>query len=165
VRIAKKGCFLSLEWEKTNFTTFGTPRNPPLEKILPTPMPCISKQDLQHILHRFSAACDQAETQISTKQRGNTSPQKTSQCTLQVRGNALQSAARGEVQVPWGGIHDSGVTEGRTRRLIDRLVKQTQVCVSFIGLWSQNGRFQTPQSCQFLHRFLFRSSPTTTNLV
>ena len=38
----KKGCFLSFEWEKTNFTTFGTPwKNPlvsPLEKILPMPM-------------------------------------------------------------------------------------------------------------------------------
>jgi len=23
----KKGCFLSFEWKKTNFSTFGTPRN------------------------------------------------------------------------------------------------------------------------------------------
>jgi len=43
---AKKGCFLSFEWEKSNFTTFGSPLKnlgkihewPPLEKILPTPM-------------------------------------------------------------------------------------------------------------------------------
>jgi len=44
---AKEGCFLSFEWEKSNFTTFGHPlekfrKNPllpsPLEKILPTPM-------------------------------------------------------------------------------------------------------------------------------
>jgi len=27
--ISKKGCFLSFEWEKTNFTIFG----PPLEKL------------------------------------------------------------------------------------------------------------------------------------
>ena len=27
--------------------------------------------------------------------------------------------------------------------------KVTQFCMSFIALWSQNGRFQTPQSCQF----------------
>jgi len=30
-----------------------------------------------------------------------------------------------------------------------------QFCVSFIALWSQNGRFQTPQSCQILNRSLF----------
>ena len=43
---SKKGCFLSFEWEKTNFTTFGLPwKNfgkipwcPSLEKILPTPV-------------------------------------------------------------------------------------------------------------------------------
>jgi len=29
-KISAKGCFLSFEWEKTNFTTFGLP----LEKIL-----------------------------------------------------------------------------------------------------------------------------------
>jgi len=42
----KKGCFLSFEWEKSNFTTFGSPMEkfrknplvPPLEKILPTLM-------------------------------------------------------------------------------------------------------------------------------
>jgi len=31
--------------------------------------------------------------------------------------------------------------------LIHGLIKQTQFCVSFIALWSQNGSFQTPQSC------------------
>jgi len=44
-RLAKKGCFLSFEWEKANFTTFG-PRGKilknrlvaPLKKLLPTPM-------------------------------------------------------------------------------------------------------------------------------
>jgi len=45
---AGKGCFLSFEWEKTNFTTFGSPFGkkilekcpsaPPPGKILPTPM-------------------------------------------------------------------------------------------------------------------------------
>jgi len=55
--LAKKGCFLSFEWEKTNFTTFASPwKNfgkipwcPPLEKFLPTPMsagtrPCNLKE-------------------------------------------------------------------------------------------------------------------------
>jgi len=46
--LAKKGCFVSFEWEKTKlkFTTFGPPLEnfwenplvPPLEKIFPTPM-------------------------------------------------------------------------------------------------------------------------------
>ena len=40
-----------------------------------------------------------------------------------------------------------------------RLVKQTQFCVSLIVLWSQNGSFETLQSCQFLNPSLFRSSP------
>jgi len=43
---SKKGCFLSFEWKKSNFTTFGpalenvwkNPLAPSLEKILPTPM-------------------------------------------------------------------------------------------------------------------------------
>jgi len=47
------------------------------------------------------------------------------------------------------------VTEGGARRLIHGLVKLTQFCVSFIVLWSQNGSFETPQSCQFLNRSLF----------
>ena len=54
----KKGCFLSVEWEKTNFTIFGPPwkkfgKNPcapPLEKILPTPMVllCIFGRQREH---------------------------------------------------------------------------------------------------------------------
>jgi len=42
---SKKGCFLSFDWEKLNFTPSGPPRktlekspSAPLEKILPTPM-------------------------------------------------------------------------------------------------------------------------------
>jgi len=50
---SKKGCFLSFEWEKTNFTTFGPPAikilekssaDPPLGKILPTPTDLANKQ-------------------------------------------------------------------------------------------------------------------------
>jgi len=51
------------------------------------------------------------------------------------------------------------VTENGTRRLICGLVEQTRLIVSLIALWSQNGSFQPPQSRQFLHRSLFRSSP------
>jgi len=32
-----------------------------------------------------------------------------------------------------------------------------------IALWSQNGSFQKPQSCQFVNRSLFRSSPMVMN--
>ena len=64
-----------------------------------------------------------------------------------------------EVQVTFGWY--SRMTEGGTRRLIHGLVKLTQFCVSFIALRSLNGSFQTPQSCQFLNRYLFRSSPIT----
>jgi len=51
------------------------------------------------------------------------------------------------------------VTEGGARRLIHGLVKLTQFCVNLIALWLQNGSFQTPQSCQFLNRYLFQFSP------
>jgi len=51
--------------------------------------------------------------------------------------------------------------EDETKRLIQRLAKQTQVCVSFITLWSQNESFQ---SCQFLNRSLFLSLPMVMNL-
>ena len=41
---------------------------------------------------------------------------------------------------------------------IHGLAKQTQFCIRFIALWSQNS-FQTPQNCQLLNRSLFRSPP------
>jgi len=50
--------------------------------------------------------------------------------------------------------------EGRTRLLM----KQTQFCVTFTVWLSQNRSFQTPQSCQFLNRSLFRSSPMVMKL-
>ena len=55
----------------------------------------------------------------------------------------------------------SQLMEDETKRLIQRLAKQTQVCVSFITLWSQNESFQ---SCQFLNRSLFLSLPMGMNL-
>jgi len=50
------------------------------------------------------------------------------------------------------------------RRLVDGSVKLTQFCVRFIALWLQNGSFQTPQSCQFSNRPLFRSLRMVMNL-
>ena len=68
------------------------------------------------------------------------------------------TAAGGEVQVPGGGI-----TCGRRRRLVHGLVKLSQFYMSFIALWSQNGSFQTPQSCHFSNQSLFRSLPMVMN--
>jgi len=51
-----------------------------------------------------------------------------------------------------------------TKILIHGLDHQTQFCVSFIALWSQNGRFQTPQTLQVFHPSLFRCSPVVMNL-
>jgi len=44
------------------------------------------------------------------------------------------------------------------------IVKANTVLRVFMALWSQNGRFQTPQSCQFSNRSLFRSLPMILNL-
>jgi len=58
----------------------------------------------------------------------------------------------------------SRVTDGRARRMIHGLVKQTQFCVSFIAPLSRNESFQTPQRCQFLNGSVFRSLPIVMNL-
>ena len=75
---------------------------------------------------------------------------------------------QGSVCCKWAAIHCSSwrssstlrwylrVTKCGVRRLIHGLVKLTQFCLSFIALWSQNGSFQTLQSCQFSNRSLFR---------
>jgi len=82
-----------------------------------------------------------------------------SQCTQQVSKNTMQHV---------GTFKSLRViftrTEGRTRRLIHGLATQTQFCVNFIALLSQNGSFQTQQSCQLLNRSLFRSLPIVINL-
>jgi len=39
----------------------------------------------------------------------------------------------------------------RNEQMIRGLVTLMQFCMSFIAVWSQNGSFQTPQSCQFLN--------------
>jgi len=78
---------------------------------------------------------------------------------LQVSGNTLQQVKK---------FKHLGVvfaSDGRWSEEIDtRLVTLTQFCVSFIAGWSQNGSFQTPQSCQFSNRSLFRSLPMVPNL-
>jgi len=39
--------------------------------------------------------------------------------------------------------------DGRRNEEADGLLKLTQLFMSFIGRWLQNGRFQIQQSCQF----------------
>ena len=72
------------------------------------------------------------------------------------------TAIGGDVQVPRVVVTCDGWRS--PRRLIHGLVKLTQFCVSFISLWAQNGSFQTPQSCQFSNRSLFRSLLMVINL-
>ena len=71
------------------------------------------------------------------------------------------ATAGGDVQVPWGGIHEWRKSEQRDWY---RLVKQTQFCVSFIVPRWRNVRFQRTQGFQFLNGFLFRSSPVVMSL-
>jgi len=71
------------------------------------------------------------------------------------------TAAGGEDQVPSGVF----TSDGRRNEETDtRIGKANVFCVRFIALWSQNGCFQTLQSCRFLNRFLFRSLPLYMNL-
>jgi len=64
---------------------------------------------------------------------------------------AVYAASERQYTAASGEVHGLGVvaylTEGGARRLIHGLVKLTQFCLSLIALWSQNGSFQTPQSC------------------
>ena len=56
------------------------------------------------------------------------------------------------------------VTKIGTNTLMHRLVKKTEFCVCLIAMWSQNGNFPTPQSCQFLNLSSFRFSTAVMNL-
>jgi len=102
-----------------------------------------SQHSLQHVLDRFSAACDRAGMKISTKITEvlcfSTNPR---QCMLRaaIHCKRWSSSTQG-----WY----LRVAEGGAKRLIHGLVKLMQFWVSFIALRSQNGSFQTPQSCQF----------------
>jgi len=77
---------------------------------------------------------------------------------LQVSDNTLQLAEKFKF------IGVVFTSDGKWSEEIDTLVMLTQFCVSFIALWSQNGSFQTPQSCQFSNRSLFRSLLVVVNL-
>jgi len=71
-----------------------------------------SQQGLQHAFDRFSAACNQAGTKTALKglRRYYVSPNAVfpgrcpRECFLQV--SEKNTAAGGDVQVPWNGIHE-----------------------------------------------------------
>jgi len=121
---------------------------------------CIFLHDLQHALDQFSAACDQAVMKTSTKTPSYCVSPETQGCARCKWAAIHCSRWRSSCTLGWC----SRATQGRRTRLINGLAKQTQFCVSFNALLSQNRSFQTPQSCQFWNRSLFRSSPMVMNL-
>jgi len=116
---------------------------------------------LQHALDRFATACDRAGMKFSTRSTEvlclSTNPR---QCVRQVNGNTLQQVDK----FNYLGVLFTSDGRRSVMRLMHGLVKLTQFCVSFVDLWPQNGSFQSPQSCQFSNRFLFRSLPMVMNL-
>jgi len=111
-----------------------------------------SEQRLQHALDRFAAAYDRAGIKVSTK---NTRVLSLSinprQCVLQASDNTLQQVERLS-NLTWY----LRVTEGRTRRLLHGLVKQTQFCVlralSLCG--DKNGSFKHRKAAGFKSVFV-----------
>jgi len=90
----------------------------------------------QHVLDRFSAACDRARMKISTKHTEVLClPTNRKQCILQVSDNTLQQLEKFKYL---GVVAYLSVTEGGARILMHGLVKLTQFCVSLVALWSQN---------------------------
>jgi len=115
------------------------------------------QQGLQLAFDRFSDACDQAGTKISTEKiEVLCLLRHPRQCFLQVSCSWWSRSST----LGW----HSRVTEVGTKGLIHGLVKQTQFCVSFIAPWWRNVRFQRTQGFQFLNGFSFRSSPVVMNL-
>jgi len=106
------------------------------------------QQGLQHAFNRFSAACGQAGTKISTKRLSIGLSRPPRQCIPQVSGNTLQRMETFKY------LKVVFMSDGNRNKEIDtRLVKQTQFCVSFI----------TAKHSVF-NRSLFRSSPVVMNL-
>ena len=115
------------------------------------------QQGLQLAFDRFSDACDQAGTKISTEKiEVLCLSRHPRQCFLQVSCSWWSRSST----LGW----HSRVTEVGTKGLIHGLVNQTQFCVSFIAPWWRNVRFQRTQGFQFLNGFSFRSSPVVMNL-
>jgi len=115
---------------------------------------CIFWNGLQHALDQFSVACDQAGMKFSTKKiRALCFFRNSSQQTLW----AAMHCSRWRSF--WGGTHEWQKVEQGDWHMIHKIIKQTQFCMSFIALWSQNGSFQTLQSYQFLNPFYCDAHP------
>jgi len=90
-----------------------------------------SQQGLQLASDRFSAACDQEGTKISSEKIEVLSLlRRPRQCLLQVSGNTLQQV---ETLKYLRVVFTSD--ESRNKGLIHGLVKQTQFCVRLIAPW------------------------------
>ena len=119
-----------------------------------------SQRDLQDAFDRFSAACDQEGTKISSKKiEVLCLSRRPKQCSLQVSRNTLQQV---ETFKYLGVVFTS---DGSRNKGIDtRIGKANAVLRELFAPWWRNWSFQRTQSFQMLNRFLFRSSPVVMNL-
>jgi len=119
-----------------------------------------SQQGLQHAFDRFSAACDQAGTKISTKKiEVLCLSRHPRQCILQVSGKTLQQL---ETFKYLGVVFTSD--RSRNKGIDTWTDKTNAVLRELYCSVVTKGRFRRPQSIQFLNRSLFRSWPVVTNL-
>jgi len=103
----------------------------------------ISQQGLQHAFDWFSPACAQAGTNISSKKIELLCLlRRPRQCFLQVGGHTLQ-------QVETFRYLGVVFTKVGTKGLIHGLVKKTQLRVSFIASWWQNGASKERKAFSF----------------
>jgi len=70
-----------------------------------------SQQRLQHAFDRFSAACDQAGTKLSTKKLRYCVSQDAE--AVYSASERKYTAAGGNVQLSWGGVHEWRKSEQR----------------------------------------------------
>jgi len=101
-------------------------------------------------------ACKQAGMKVSTEKTGIASLQKPNAASKQ-----HYATTGGDVQLPWVVFTSGG---RRNSEIAKRIGKENAVLRELYPLWSQNGRFQTPQSRPFLNRSLFCSPLLVMNL-
>ena len=103
-----------------------------------------SEQRLQHALDRFAISVPPIRKKISTKKTEvSCLSRKLSQWTLQMCDIAEQQIEK------FKNLGLAFTSDPKWNREIDIpfSIKQTQFCVSFIALWSQNGHFRPPHGC------------------
>jgi len=120
-----------------------------------------SQQGLQHAFDRFSAACDQAGTKISTgKIAALCLSRHPRQCNLQVSGNTLQQM---ETFKDLGVVFTSD--ESRNKEIETQTIgKANAVLLELYCSVLTKRKLERPQSFQFINRSLFRSSRVAMNL-